>query len=183
MKIKSFIIGVITFFAVASCANGEKKAYIAEVDEMIVRLDSLKVIADANVLDSLPYIIDRVKKNTKRFAESYKGDTINLEIGEMMSSYKDVRKGLSRNSGNLAKVRVSIPETLEKLNDLKSDISHGVGERDKYREYILFEREKVRQIDTLLSIYLRNNNRYLTLYDEMNIKVGEHIIEQEAKIE
>ena len=180
MKKTNLILTLLLLALVVACGNGEKKAYLAEVDGMISHLDSLKVVADENVLDSLPYIIERVKKNTKRFAESYTIDTINLEVGEVMNSYKDVRKVLSRNSGNLAKVRVSIPETLEKLEDLKSDISHGVGERDKYHEYILFEREKVRQMDTLLAIYLRTNKKYLDLYETLNVKVGNYIVEQEG---
>lgn len=183
MKLVNWIVVTVLFVAVVSCNNSEKEAYISEVDGMIVRLDSLKEIADANVLDSLPFIIDRVKKNTKRFAASYKGDTIDLQIGEMINLYKSVRKGLSRNSGNLAKVRVSIPETVEALTNLKSDISNGVGERDKYQEHILFERDKVDQIDTLLSVYLKNNDEYLSLYEELNVKVGKHIREQEAVVE
>jgi hypothetical protein len=183
MKKTNLILTLLLLALVVACGNGEKKAYLAEVDGMINHLDSLKLIADANVLDSLPYIIERVKKNTKRFAESYSADTINLEVGEMINSYKDVRKVLSRNSGNLAKVRVSIPETLEKLEDLKSDISHGVGERDKYLEYILFEREKVRQMDTLLAIYLRTNKKYLDLYESLNVKVGNYIILHEGRQE
>lgn len=158
-----------------SCKDAQKQSYLKEISVMENALDSMEQLAETHRIDTLSKLITRVKNKTLEVKQNYYTDTIDYEIADMMNSFKQARKGLSANSGNLAKVRNSIPEVKVKLEDLNFDINHGVGDRSNYQEYVNYEKEKVKQIGEILSYYIENKEKYLKLYNESAPKVDAFI--------
>ena len=169
-----FVFLIFSFFA---CQDKERNKLILKIEEMDSALDSMKTIADESQIDTLHLLIEHIKENTSEVKKHYFADTVEYEVANMMNNYKEVRKALSTNSGNLSKVRQSIPEVKESLENLKHDITHGVGERDRYEEYVSFEAEKVEKIKEILTYYLETKTKYLSLYEETEVKVIEFIEE------
>ena len=148
---------------------------LAEIQTMHNTLDSLESITENNRIDTLTQLVDYIKTNTEEVINNYYTDTIDYAVAKMMNNYKDTRKAFSKNSGNLAKARQAIPEVRESLNDLRHDIEHGVGQRDKYEEFVGFEKGKVKQIKEILTYYLETKEKYTALFIETDKEVLEFI--------
>ena len=153
------------------CKDQEKTAYLEEIETMSLKIDSLDNISKNQNIDSIPAIVKTIESTIDRVKENYVADTIDLEIAALMNRYKDAKKSLSSNTGNLSKARGAIPEVKEKIEDLKHDIENGVGEREKYEEYINFEKNKIQEIETILEYYIKTNKKYLEQFKEAHPKV------------
>ena len=154
-----------------SCQDKAKKEMLIEIEEMQVSLDSLSELADHHRIDTLLNLIEYVKLNTKEVVKYYYADTVDYSVANMMNDYKETRKAFSKNSGNLAKVRQAIPEVKESLENLSHDITHGVGQREKYEGFVAYERGKISQIKELLTYYIETKEKYTALFIETDEKV------------
>ena len=173
--IMKFIIFVFIGLFFFSCQDKERAALLDRVEEMHEMLDSMKTVADESQIDTLHLLVEHIKQRTSVVKKYYIPDTVEYNIARMMNDYKEVRKALSTNSGNLSKVRQSIPEVKESLDNLQHDIKHGVGERDRYEEYVDFESQKVKKIHEILTYYLETKEKYSSLYRETEPKINEFI--------
>lgn len=153
------------------CKDQEKSSYLEEIEVMTTKLDSLDTIAKNQKADSIPRIVRTIEETIGRVKKNYIADTIDLELAAMMNSYKDAQKSLSSNTGNLAKAKDAIPEVKEKLEHLKHDIENGVGDREKYQEYINFEGSKIQEIESILEYYIETNKKYLEQFKNAHPKV------------
>ena len=156
------------FIAITSCENDNKKELLSEIDDMENTLDSLAVIAFDTSGYNNSQMIASVRATILNVKKHYVADTIDYELAENMNAYKDIRKGTSKNSGNLAKAKQSIPEVQQKLDDLKHDIENGVNDRDKYEEFISYEKSKVYEIKEVLKYYVKTRNKYNNRYDSLH---------------
>lgn len=156
---------------ILSCKDQEKSSYLDEIEVMNTKLDSLESTAENQKTDSIPQIVMTIEDMIHKVKENYIADTIDLEIAALMNRYKDAKKSLSSNTGNLAKAKNAIPEVKEKLKDLKHDIENGVGNREKYQEYINFEVNKIQEIESILKYYIETNKKYLNQFEKAHPKV------------
>lgn len=164
-------IFIFIVFSLISCQDKEKTKMLEEIAEMHSSLDSLEIISNENRIDTLNLLIEYIKSNTSQVKKYYYTDTIEYEVAEMMNSYKETRKAFAKNSGNLAKARQAIPEVKESLDNLSHDIKNGVGQREKYEEFVGFEKGKLNQIKEILTYYLETKEKYTTLFIETDKKV------------
>lgn len=152
----------------SGCQDQHKVQHIAELNEMQSTLDSISsLVNDTNRRNT--HTINMAVRNTIiQVKDNYLPDTINYEVAERMNDYKEIRKALSSNSGNYAKVKQAIPEVQQKIKDLKHDIENGVGNRDKYEEYIQFERKKIQDIQEIFSYYRKTNKKFINRFDSLH---------------
>jgi chromosome segregation ATPase len=154
-----------------SCKDAEKEGYLAEIETMNLHLDSLWTNVENNNIDSLRAVSGTIEQVISKVQKNYFPDSIDTEIAGMMNLYKGIKKSMERNSGNLAKAKLAIPEIKETLGNLKQDIENGAGNRDQYAENIEYERGKVNQVTELLSFYFKARNESLKTYHEIHPKV------------
>ena len=62
------------------------------------------------------------------------------------------------------KVKEGIKEEKRVLKQLRKDINEGRGERNRYAEYIRFERQKVSQLSSLTTEFLRTKEQFFKDY-------------------
>mgnify|MGYP000247283509 FL=1 len=62
------------------------------------------------------------------------------------------------------KVKEGIKEEKRVLKQLRKDINEGRGERNRYAEYIRFERQKVSQLSSLTTEFLRAKEQFFKDY-------------------
>lgn len=170
MNLHKYLLIIIPLF-VWGCKDQEKSTYLNEIDAMTTKLDSLNTLSVNQKNDSVSYVVNTIEKLIDRVKRNYIADTINLEIAALMNRYKDAKKSISSNTGNLAKAKDAIPEVQGKLNDLKHDIENGVGDREKYKEYINFEKNKIQEIESILDYYIKTNKKYMKQFNEAHPKV------------
>lgn len=153
------------------CNDKEKTAYLTEIDEMSSKLDSLASVSKKQKSDSSLSVVKSIQSTIEEVKENYVADTIDLDLAATMNSYKDASKVLSSNTGNLAKAKDAIPEVKEKLDLLRHDIENGVGNREKYSEYINFEKNKIEEIESILDYYISTNTEYIEKYHSIHPRV------------
>lgn len=163
-----FVAIALLGLTVTSCKNENKKELLSEIDKMENTLDSLSSVAYDTTRYRSTDVVASVRATILRVKNNYMPDTIDYVLADQMNSYKEIRKALSKNSGNLAKAKQTIPEVQEKLTDLKHDIENGVNDRDKYQEYINYEKSKISEIEQVLSYYIETTNKYYTRYDSLH---------------
>lgn len=166
------------------CKDQEKSSYLEEIEVMNSKIDSLENVSKNQNSDSIPAIVRTIENTIDKVKENYVADTIDLELAALMNRYKDAKKSLSSNTGNLSKARGAIPEVKEKLGDLKHDIENGVGDREKYQEYINFEKNKIQEIESILDYYIKTNKKYLEQFENTHPKVknfADSLVSQNAK--
>lgn len=162
-----FIPFLIVAFLI-SCKDEQKMKYLENVSSLENELDSLERIANDSTRRTSFNVNMSVRNTIIKVKNNYLPDTIDYAVAEMMNDYKEIRKALSSNSGNLAKAKQSIPEVEQKLADLKHDIENGVGERERYQEYIEFEQKKIEDIKEVLDYYVKTNEKFYKRYDSLH---------------
>ena len=167
----NFAVFLMLAVLLGSCKDAEKDAYLLEIDQMNLQLDSLWNEIEQNNIDTLKGISNTVELVIAKVQKNYFPDSIDLEIAGMMNIYKGIKKSLERNSGNLAKAKAAIPEIKETLGNLKHDIENGAGNRDQYAENVEYERGKVKQVDELLSFYFKAQNSSVSSFNDIHAKV------------
>ena len=183
MSLHKYLI-IIFPLLILGCKDQEKSSYLEEIELMNSKIDSLDNVSKNQNSDSIPAIVRTIENTIDKVKENYIADTIDLEIATLMNRYKDAKKSLSSNTGNLSKAKGAIPEVKEKLEHLKHDIENGVGDREKYEEYINFEKNKIQEIESILDYYIKTNKKYLEQYQSAHPKVKnfvDSLVSQNAK--
>ncbi len=147
MKYLFFLAAVLTL---ASCSDLHKKDQIAEIDQMNNTLDSIQEVLFKNEIDTIAAL--RVATNSVeiRIKNYYYADTIDMALGKKMDAYKVMRRDLGPLGRSFNAIKKGVTEQKKSLNNLKTDIENGDGERKKYDEYIAFEKDKTHQLQSLL---------------------------------
>jgi hypothetical protein len=177
----NFAVFLMLAVLLGSCKDAEKDAYLLEIDQMNLQLDSLWNEIEQNNIDTLKGISNTVELVIAKVQKNYFPDSIDLEIAGMMNIYKGIKKSLERNSGNLAKAKAAIPEIKETLGNLKHDIENGAGNREQYAENVEYERGKVNRVNELLSFYFTARDASVSSFHDTHPKVQAFADELEEK--
>jgi hypothetical protein len=87
-----------------------------------------------------------------------------MALAKKLDAYKVMRRSIKPMLQQYLKVREGIKEEKRVLKQLRKDIKEGRGERNRYAEYIRFERQKVQQLSTLTTEYLRTKEKFFNDY-------------------
>lgn len=170
MKIIAFFLTAL--LTACSFLDSEKDDYFQEIDEMQEELNAMESKLLSNEIDTLPAL--QVATNTVelRIKNNLVMDTIDMSLAKKLNAYKVMRRSLGPIGSAFQKGKKSIIEQRETLKNLRKDIENGSGERDKYRNYIGFEKEKVKKISTLIADYVNQKNKtmktFFDLHSELN---------------
>lgn len=159
-------------FLLFSCADLKKDEQIKRISKLERRLVDLAHTRIKNEIDSLTALKIATNAVEMRIKTYLVLDTINLVLGKKMDAYKIMRKNLKPLGKQNSQLKTAIREEQRTLEALKADIESGSGSRDKYESYILFEKNKINQIEVLVEEYLRLKketfNTYRELHPELN---------------
>jgi chromosome segregation ATPase len=90
-----------------------------------------------------------------------------------MDAYKMMRRSLKPLGKQNSQLKQAIREEEKSLKELKADIENGAGSRDKYESYILFEKNKLNQLQTLLDEYLKLKKETLATYRALHPELNQ----------
>jgi len=153
MKAYKISIGLFGIFLFVSCLDSERKGYYAEIDKMILNLDSLDNLHKQLPNDSFAIIKKLALDIEKDIKTYFYEDTVDFEFARKMNRLKGIRKG----SDYISLKRVFLDTIFvfqrAQLLTLREDIEKGSGQRDQYRNFIDSERENMTAIINAFNDY------------------------------
>ena len=187
-QILNIVVAVIFLF---SCADLERERQLAEIKTLASRTDSLSVALKEHRIDTLASIQNTINNLELRIRNNYTADTISESLGLKMEEFRMLKKfflvkheeegeeeareknenksAINLNKETLGSAYVILKRGIQSekkaLNALKSDVQNGFGKRNKYDEYISFEKEKVHQLGVLLENYKTHKNSVLNRFE------------------
>lgn len=154
---------------IISCKSKQREKQEKEVSVLIQKLNRLKDSVNANKMDSLLEMRLAATTLLIRVKTTYAPKKIDLVFGKTVENFKQLQRQLKEKKkngnrnlpGDYVLINKLIQEEESALEKLKSDIQFGRGEKEKYDEYILFERQKMSTIVKLYQQYLKEKKIFI----------------------
>lgn len=159
-------VGIVVLF-LSSCMDLKTSEQLEAIESMNQTIDSLEAVFNENKVDTVANISLSAYGVENRIKNNYQSDTINMELGKKMDAFKVMRRNLKPLGKALSIIPTSIEEERKKLDELQTDIENGNGEREKYDEYISFEKDKVNQLKTLVTEYIQVKDESIKTFNDL----------------
>lgn len=161
---KNFIllsfVGVLAF----ACIDFNRDHLLQKVAKMDQQLLDLEGKLKDERMQDVSVIKLKTMQTELRIKQNLHLDTIDMALAKKLDAYKVMRRSIKPMLQQYLKVREGIKEERRVLKQLRKDIKEGRGERNRYPEYIRFERQKVRQLSALTTEYLRTKDQFFNDY-------------------
>ncbi len=162
-----FLIGIL----LVSCSDLDKSNRLVKIDKMLSGLDSMSIQIKKEKIDTLAEMQLAAQGVEYRIRGNFVTDTIDLELGKKMDRYKRMRRAIPKLRSNLVKLDKGIVELKNSLSLLKKDIENNSGMREKYDQYITFEKNKYDQIVVLFKEFQKNQKKILETYSDLHVEL------------
>ena len=176
-----FGILLVVFSCLFSCSDIEKDRQVKKINVLTNSVEKLKIALTQNKISNVPEKKLAVYTVIKRIKSYYFTDTIDYQFAKKMNSYKVVKKSLKNLDGDYEKIRIALREEKIALRKLKSDVINGFGQREKYDEYISFEKNKTKKIKSLLDVYIYKKKEFTIAFDSLHPVLNDYSIRLEEK--
>jgi hypothetical protein len=167
----TFLLSLSMF--IVSCSDLKKDEQLKRISKLengLALIEKNRLKNEIDTLTELKIATNAVEIRIKNYLVL---DTIDLVLGKKMDAYKIMRRSLKPLGKQNVQLKQAIREEQKSLRDLKTDIENGSGSRDKYESYILFEKNKINQLQTLLEEYLRQKQETLTTYRKLHPELNQ----------
>ena len=176
-----FGILLVVFSCLFSCSDIEKDRQVKKINVLTNSVEKLKIALTQNKISNVPEKKLAVYTVIKRIKSYYFTDTIDYQFAKKMNSYKVVKKSLKNLDGDYEKIRIALREEKIALRKLKSDVLNGFGQREKYDEYISFEKNKTKKIKSLLDEYIYKKKEFTIAFDSLHPILNDYSMRLEEK--
>ena len=176
-----FGILLVVFSCLFSCSDIEKDRQVKKINVLTNSVEKLKIALTQNKISNVPEKKLAVYTVIKRIKSYYFTDTIDYQFAKKMNSYKVARKSLIILDSGYEKIRIALREEKIALRKLKSDVLNGFGQREKYDEYISFEKNKTKKIKSLLDEYIYKKKEFTIAFDSLHPLLNDYSMRLEEK--
>ena len=176
-----FGILLVIFSFLFSCSDIEKDRQVKKINGLTKSVEKLKIALTQYKISNVPEKKLAVYTVIKRIKSYYFTDTIDYQFAKKMNSYKVVKKSLKNLDGDYEKIRIALREEKIALRKLKSDVLNGFGQREKYDEYISFEKNKTKKIKSLLDEYIYKKKEFTIAFDSLHPILNDYSMRLEEK--
>lgn len=165
------LFSLFALFFIFSCSDMKKGSQMEQISELQMRLDKISASwnsFDLKSIDSLHQISSTVIDSIEFY---YNGQEIEKNRAIILDNYK---QGLIKFK-EMQKIHSFLPNVLTEkakaLSSLKKDIEQGSGRREKYDEYISFEKREVATIYEQFENYLTLKESSFNQYENSKMEV------------
>ena len=134
-----------------SCVDLSKKNQLTELTQLSKRVDSIQQEFELLKKDTISEIIYSMNQTSDKIKTNIGDDTLSLQIARKLDSYKKVYRKLTSIEAYDEKFLFGSQDIKNSIEKLSNDITKGNGDREKYDQFLTFERSKVIELEKLLS--------------------------------
>jgi len=168
LKRMKYLILSLLAFSLFSCADLNKGKQLKAIVTMQTSLDSIQKVLLKNEIDTIAAFGVATNTVELRIKNHYYADTIDMALGKKMDAYKKMRRTIGPLGKSFNTIKTGVIAEKETLKKLQSDIENGYGERQKFPEYIEFEKAKVEQLRILLKEYVDQKIKTMAVFHELH---------------
>jgi len=136
---------------IVSCVDLSKKNQLTELTQLSKRVDSIQQEFELLKKDTISEIIYAMNQTSEKIKTNIGDDTLSLQIARKLDSYKKVYRKLTSIEAYDEKFLFGSQDIKNSIEKLSNDITKGSGDREKYDQFLSFERSKVLELEKLLS--------------------------------
>lgn len=174
---------IILVVSLASCEQTKiKQEQISEVDSIILQLEDLKDTVSKIHFDSIAIYANDMAYDKLLIKKYFHSDTVNEALARKINRFNGIRKQFKKYSGKGITFETKIDSCLAQVNRLKTDISAGAGNKEKYNEYVHLEQGNLNKLNTEFEMINSNTQRNLKEFKELSPFV-KNFIEEIKKID
>jgi len=140
------LMGICCLATLFSCADLRQKEQVNAVDKLLYSLDSLQKTTENRLPDSLNSYRLAMMNTEVRLKNRYVIDTIDRAYARDMNTYKDARNSIGAINKHWVEIKSAFQQERKQLKILKKDIENGWGKRDRYAQYISFEKKNIQAL-------------------------------------
>lgn len=168
-----FVI-VIVFFCFG-CAELNRPE---QLDDIGVLLDDLETIRHdiesinpqelaeiTQSFDSLVQIVTEIQP-----------DSIPFDLAVRLDNYKFMAIGASESASQYDGLMNSIEQKYSRVLLLKEDVEYSRGHRDKYADYIKFEKEQIEKLKGRVDTCVMQTKNSISIYNELNASIVQDVL-------
>lgn len=158
--------------ALVACADFNRDELLQQVQKQQKVLDGLNEKLAASVIKDVAALKNNTMQTELRIKQNLHLDTINFALAKKLEAYKLMRKSIKPLMQQYLKARTGIKEEKAVLKNLSRDIQEGRGERQRYPNFIQFEKQKVKQLQALTDDFLRARTQFFSDYHRLYPEVA-----------
>jgi hypothetical protein len=160
-------------FLLLSCVDLQKGSQLHQLEVLNKSLDSVTTVLIENKIEQLEAISRHARTIEKRINENYESDTIEFSFGKKMDAFKQMLASIEILEAHYKELSSHTSHTKQALDQLKNDIEHGDGEREKYDEFVAHEQIKVALLRQSLAYYVTTKNRSTQVFNQLHQEINE----------
>lgn len=165
---------ILIALGILSCSDLDRPNQLEEIDTLDVRLDSMyQELAAIDTAVVLEMIASKILVGNK--LDALNADTIAYNLGLQLDQYKLMGNYSDFLAEHIAQLSSSIGEEISALDVLRGDIENGSGRRDKYDQYISFEKEKIDTLNSRFEQYMDMFDQALMIYNDLHADLIEQL--------
>ena len=164
---KTILFIALIVFGFISCADFNRDELLSQVDKQQQQLERLNQQLERHVIKDVATLKNDAMQAELRIKQNLHLDTINMELARQLEEFKLMRKSINPLMKQYLKAKNGIKEEMAVLKNLSRDIEEGRGERQRYNEYIRFEKQKVKQLSALTTDFINARAKLIADYDRL----------------
>jgi len=186
MKLFAFIIVIVLVLPAGfiSCSGPDMSKELATIDSLRTQVQNAKKEFMSMDTSRIDEINATAEKNISIIKNMYQpGDTLTMEIGQRVTSYKGFRKAGMKMNGMRKTLRDEFTLTEKQLKLLADDINHNALNIDTVKVYLKAETEATMKLLSSYEAYKMTHAQAIKDFDSLNPIIENMIREHELKKE
>lgn len=154
-----------------SCTDLKKGGQLSILDDLTKTVDSIEVVLNENRIDTLKNMRDAARLMDERIAELHSSDTLSLTFAMQLDEYKLMVESIPEIEMQQVELKKGVAELHTSISKLRTDISNASGEKNRYDEFLLFEKKKVVQLRDVLNSFVKMRDKLESDYPSVEEEV------------
>lgn len=134
----------------------KQSEYNQQIDQSINELNLSKEKLSNKIFDSIPTVVSEINTLKSDIRTFLKNDTLPLDIALKIDEINRIDIALQNIKANKIIALKDINAVIQNLNNLKTDIENGSGDRGKYKENIDIEKAKQKILVDAVESYIND---------------------------
>lgn len=171
---KQIVVLFILALFIVSCSDLKKGEQLEHIDQMSNSIDSVEVVLMSNKIDSLQKMQALADSVILRISKNYQSDTVTLEFGKKMDTYKQMVLSLPIIIEDQLTLKENIKTIRVSLIELREDVSSASGKRNLYDQYLSFESNKLDSVRIKAKEYMELRNKLIANFNQIHSEMNDY---------